>query len=78
MQLKNHIDYTAFLLQVRRCRGEIHYQTLGGDRLNLKSMLSEYIFISAAMSSDLLLGGQVQCDQPGDYTLLADYLEEAT
>lgn len=76
MQLKQTIDYTAFLRQVRLCQGQVYYQTLGGDRLNLKSMLAEYIFISAAMSSDLLQGGQVQCEQPADYALLADYTQE--
>lgn len=77
MKLKNSIDYTEFLQQVRRCQGEVYYETAGGDMLNLKSVLSEYLFISAAMTSDLLCGGRVICSISSDYLSLCDYIERA-
>lgn len=77
MKLKNGIDYTLFLRQVRLCAGTVEYETLGGDRLNLKSVLSEYLFVSAAMSSDLLAGGTLHCALPADCALLAVFLAEA-
>lgn len=76
MKLKENIDYVAFLQKVRGCAGEVYFSTIDGDRLNLKSMLSEYIFISVAMSSDLIRGGVVTCETADDYGQLSDYLRE--
>lgn len=77
MPLKDNIDYAAFLKQVRRCRDDVHYTSLEGDYLNLKSLLSEYIFMSAAIGSNLIKGGNITCANKDDYKLLEDYLEDA-
>ena len=76
MQLKPSIQYRDFLRQVQLCRGEVSYVTVQNDRLNLKSELCKYLFISAAVSSGLLDGGWVECADAGDYELLADFLQE--
>lgn len=76
MKLKTNIDYTAFLFKVRECQGNVSFCTDAGDCLNLKSMLSEYIFLSAAISTALAAHGQLICDEPQDAALLADFMEE--
>ena len=76
MKIRDNIDYVAFLQTVRSCAGQVFFCTTDGDKLNLKSMLSEYIFITVAMSSDLIQGGIVNCDIPEDYTRLSEYLRE--
>lgn len=76
MHFRANISYRAFLQQVQLCRGQVFYVTLENDRLNLKSELCKYLFISAAVSSGLLDGGRVECSDPEDYRLLADYLQE--
>ena len=76
MYLKIGINYREFLRQVQVCQSEVYYVTVQNDRLNLKSELCKYLFISAAVSSGLLDGGQVECADPGDYELLEDFLQE--
>lgn len=78
MKLKANIDYTAFLFKVRECQGEVSFCTEAGDRLNLKSMLSEYIFLSAAITTALAAHGQLICGDPQDVALLADFVEEVS
>lgn len=76
MFLKSDIQYRDFLRQVQLCRADVFYVTVQNDRLNLKSELCKYLFISAAVSAGLLDGGRVECADPEDYTLLADFLRE--
>ncbi|MCD8141980.1 MAG: polya polymerase [Clostridiales bacterium] len=75
MKLKANIDYTKFLASVHKCKGEVYYDTVEGDRLNLKSTLSEYLFATAAVTSDFIENGGVFCQQEEDYALLADFVE---
>ncbi|MCD8160241.1 MAG: polya polymerase [Clostridiales bacterium] len=75
MKLKSNIDYKKFLASVRRCKGEVYYDTVEGDRLNLKSTLSEYLFATAAITSDIIEDGGVVCQLEEDYALLADFVE---
>lgn len=76
MKLRKEISYVKFLQQVRQCNGEVLFKTLSGDRLNLKSALSEYIFIAAATSPNLIENGVIECLDKGDYALLSEYLED--
>lgn len=75
MKLQKRIDYVAFLQSVRLCAGEVYFHTPAGDQLNLKSMLSEYVFISAAVNTDILDNGEVICQKPEDFPILAAFLE---
>lgn len=75
MKLRNDLDYRAFLLAVRQCSGEVWYKTSSGDCLNLKSILSEYIFLSTTLSGKPLPEGHVECSQGEDVELLLEFLE---
>lgn len=46
VQLKDNIDYTHFLQNVHQCEGEILLTTMENDKLNLKSQLSQYLFLA--------------------------------
>ena len=48
MLLRQDIDIIKFLQQVKRCRDEVLFETTEGDRLNLTSTLSQYVFCSIA------------------------------
>lgn len=48
MKLKENADLPAFLRQVKKCGGDVFLETQEGDSLNLKSTLSQYIFVSLA------------------------------
>jgi hypothetical protein len=75
MKLKQDIDYKEFLFTVRECIGEVYYKTPADDCLNLKSILSEYVFITVSHSKDISLNGNIECEVSSDYALLSDYLE---
>ena len=44
MKLKENIDFIDFIKKIKTCKGDVYFCTLEGDRLNLKSVLSQYIF----------------------------------
>lgn len=43
MKLKGKIDMMAFLKELKKCTGEVFFETPDGDCLALKSALSQYI-----------------------------------
>lgn len=77
MKLKADIDYTAFLQRVKLCRKDVFFTTEEGDILNLKSLLSTYVFLSAAVDSEVIKHGRIQFREPTDKAVLAEYLEGA-
>lgn len=74
MKLKEMIPAVPFLNAVKACPGEVFFQTPEGDRLNLKSLLSEYIFIGILEHPLLRDGGEIFCEDSADYARLEEYL----
>ena len=74
MLIKPKIDYSAFLRAIRLCKGEVTFQTDDGDLLNLKSMLSEYIFVTITADPDFIRNGRLICKNNSDYETLEEYL----
>ena len=75
MKLKEGIDVSAFLEAARNCEGQIFFHTAGGDILNLKSMLSQYVLVSIVCNPSLLEEAQVVCTQDEDYQKMEAFLE---
>ena len=59
MKISTHIDLSAFLAVVQHCRGEVLFCTAEGDKLNLKSTLSTYLFAAMAGNTALLESSSV-------------------
>ena len=59
MTLTSHTDFAAFLEAVQQCRGEVLFCTREGDKLNLKSTLSKYLFAALAGNEELLRNGKI-------------------
>lgn len=74
MKLKKEISLTSFLQKVKDCRGEVTFQTEEGDSLNLKSVLTGYIFVALMMSPEVLDEGWITCEEKEDYDILNEYL----
>lgn len=70
MKLKKEISLTSFLQKVKDCRGEVKE----GDSLNLKSVLTSYIFVALMMSPEVLDEGWITCEEKEDYDILNEYL----
>lgn len=75
MKIKNSIDITAFLENVKKCEGNVYFKTIEGDQLNLKSLLSQYIFVSIIDNAELMDNGVVDCSKEEDVAMLEEFLE---
>lgn len=74
MHLLADCDISAFIAAVKKCDGDIFFKTSEGDSLNLKSMLSQYLFASISGNASFMAEGEVVCENPSDYEKLAEYL----
>ena len=77
MNLKSNIDIINSLLESQNCQGDVDYETSDGDRLNLSSTLSQYIFCTVASHSYDWSQGSICCMSKEDFPKLSPYLEES-
>jgi len=77
MKLKHLDQYIDFIEAVQTCTADVYFCSDEGDRLNLKSTLSQFLFASICGDRDYLRGGTVVCQNEGDYDRLSSYLEES-
>ena len=76
MRIKTNIDVVYFLRQIQKCCGEVLFETPEGDRLALKSTLSQYIFCALASNAELIQSGTIRFEQDEDKMLLEDFLDD--
>lgn len=75
-KLKSTISYAAFFSTIHSCKGTVDFITDRGDRLNLKSTLSQLVFTTIIEENDANLTGWIQCSDKQDYELLKNYLKD--
>ena len=75
MKLKPNIDLIEFFKAVQKCPGNVLYCTDEGDRLDLKSVLSQYLLTAVSMKPDILEMGQIVCDRPEGEAVLAGFVK---
>ena len=75
MTLRADIRLSDFLNAVLNCRGAVCYETPEGDHLDLKSELSQFVFIVAAAHGIAGLTGRILCEE-SDRPLLLPYAGE--
>ena len=75
MKLKASADLSAFLNAIQECYDEVFFITPDGDRLNLKSTLSQYLFAASSGNKALLKDGEIICQAQTDYVRLLNYIE---
>lgn len=61
MYLKENVDIVRFLTAVKKCSEDVYLETVEGDRLNLKSTLSQYVFVACANGRGFLDKAQIIC-----------------
>ena len=74
MHIKTNTNIVNFLKQVQACTAEVFFETPEGDRIALKSTLSQYIFCTIASNPELLQSGTVRFEKEVDQKLLIDFL----
>lgn len=75
MKLKKYFDITAFMDAVQRCGKDVYFNTADGDHLNLKSVLSQFVFASAVAAKLPELKSEIVCREE-DFPILLPFLEE--
>lgn len=78
MKLKQEIDYGEFITAITACHGDVYFDTIDNDHLNLKSTLSQFIFASALSQYKGSLNGTINCKVEEDYQCLQSFLESET
>ena len=73
MRLKEGIDLVAFVRRVKECKGDVFLETEEGDQLNLKSALSQYVFVVLTEQREILRNSIVACDSQ-DQEKLAEFV----
>jgi len=76
MKIKPNANLQNFLKDVHCCRGSVFYRTEEGDKINLKSQLSQYLMVMAFHDEELSIDGSIVCTNEGDRKHLAGYLYE--
>lgn len=64
------IDFQQFMKAIDQCKGNVFIVTEEGDRLNLKSKLSQLIGIAKLIDGGMIGKAKVVCDNPEDDSLL--------
>lgn len=72
--LKNNADIVQLIKKTKECAGEVLLVTGEGDRLNLKSTLSQYVCVAMVAKPEILLRSSVECSEE-DARVLTDFIE---
>ncbi len=75
MKLKSGVNLNDFLAEINKCQNDVIYFSSQGDRLNLKSVLSQFILVAASQDRKFVNSGDVVCDNPLDYEMLKAFLQ---
>lgn len=76
MKLKDQINIPAFLQAIQECEADVLFVTLEGDRLNLKSTLSQFVFTAVIAGSLKQLEGNIELQQSTDAVFLREFVTE--
>ncbi|MDD2969888.1 MAG: polya polymerase [Lachnospiraceae bacterium] len=74
MKVKNITNIEKFFQVVDSCAGKVELVTGEGDRLNLKSKLSQYVSLANIFSDGTIEELEVIAYEPEDITKLVDFM----
>ena len=74
MKIREDTDLIGFIKTIKKCRQDVFFCTAEGDRLNLKSTLTQYLFSTLSSNREFLQSGNIECGEPSDYQMLEAYL----
>ena len=74
MKVQNITDIDKFFEVVDRCSGTVELVTGEGDRLNLKSKLSQYVSIANIFSNSEIPELEIVAYEPDDIERLTEFM----
>ena len=68
IRVKPDTDFVRLFRAAKEARGEIWFQTPQGERLNMKSLLCQYVILAAAEDEENILwnDAEIICDDDED------------
>ena len=73
MKLDPKANMEDFLRAVEHCEGPIRFNTLAGDSLDLKSTLSQFVFIAVIAGKLQSMNGWIEIGKEQDEALLQGF-----
>ena len=74
MKIENIKNVNEFFKVVDSCKGKVELVTGEGDRLNLRSKLSQYVSLANVFSDGNVRELEIVAYEPEDITKLIDYM----
>ena len=75
MKLQNIKDVDGFFKVIVNCKGRVELVTAEGDRLNLKSKLSQYVSLANIFSNEASIPElEIVASEPEDIKALMDFM----
>ncbi|HUM82771.1 MAG TPA: polya polymerase [Lachnospiraceae bacterium] len=74
MKVENIKDINKFFQVIDSCKGKVELVTGEGDRLNLKSKLTQYVSLANIFSNGTIPELEIIASEPEDVTRLVDYM----
>lgn len=74
MKIKNITDVGKFFEVVGTCKGRVELVSSEGDRLNLKSKLSQYVALSQLFADARIDDVEIIFSEPEDVAKMVDFL----
>lgn len=76
MKLKLNADLSEFMKAVQACERDVFFVSSSGDRLNLKSALSQFLFSVIHENSTIMADAIIECMLNEDIEHLKPFLKE--
>lgn len=76
MKVQNITDIDKFFEVINSCKGKVELVTGEGDRLNLKSKLSQYVSMANIFSDGTIAELELIAYEPEDITKLVNFMME--
>lgn len=74
MKVQNIHDVDKFFEVIDQCKGKVELVTGEGDRLNLKSKLSQYVSMAKIFSDGTIAELEIIAYEPEDITKLVNFM----
>lgn len=76
MKVSKNMNEGEFLNIIEKCSGKVELLTGEGDRLNLKSKLSQYVFLAGILKNDEIKDLEIVAYEKEDIELIASFLQQ--
>ena len=73
MKIKNIKDPKGFFEKLKECKGTLEIVTPQGDRLNLKSKLSQIMGLTQLIEGGIIVDATIRCEKPEDESKLVRF-----